>query len=125
VAVAVPLVLADLDPIAVYAALLGILSLVFVVVLFLTNIAIPLYMRRHGGELFTPWGMVICPIVAAVGLGSGVVLAVSNFPLLIGGSTTLATVLMVVMLAIFSFGVVLAIVYRRTKPDVYARIGRQ
>jgi hypothetical protein len=99
--------------------------LVFIVVIFVTNIAIPVYMRRHGGALFTLWGMVICPIVAGVGLGSGVVLAVLNFPLLIGGSTTLAAVLMLVLLAIFTFGVVLALVYRRTKPEVYAKIGRQ
>jgi amino acid transporter len=125
VAAAIPFVLADLDPIAVYAALLGVLSLIFIVVLFITNIAVPVYMRRRGGALFTLWGLVICPIVAAVGLGSGVVLAVLNFPLLIGGSTTLAAALMLVMLAIFSFGVGLAIVYRRTRPAVYAKIGRQ
>jgi amino acid transporter len=125
VAINIPIVLADLDPMATYAAMLGITSFVLILVLFLTNIAIPVYMRRHGGALFTLGGMVFCPIVAGVGLAAGVVLAATNFPLLIGGSTTLATTLMVVMLAIFSLGVVLAILYRRAKPDIYAKIGRQ
>lgn len=124
-AVNIPVVILGLEPSAFYAAMLGVTSFVLILAIFLTNLSVPVYMRRRGGALFTTWGTVICPIVAGVGLAVGLVLAASNFPLLTGGSTTLSAALMGVIAGLFVLGIALALVYRRTKPAVYSRIGRQ
>jgi amino acid transporter len=121
----VPVVLLDLDPIKFYAAMLGMTSFVLISAILLTNIAVPLYMRRHGGELFTPWATLVCPVIAGVGLVACLVMAADNFELLIGGSSGLATALLMLIGAFFVAGVCMATVYRRTRPDVYAKIGRQ
>ncbi len=121
----VPVVLLDLDPIKYYAAMLGITSFVLISAMLLTDIAVPLYMRRNGGELFTWWATVVCPIIAGVGLSVVLVLAAKNFELLIGGSETLASILLGVIASVFAAGVVMALSYKRTRPDVYDKIGRQ
>lgn len=72
-----------------------------------------------------PWNSVIAPALALVGLAISVVLATQNFNLLISGSQTLANTMFAVVYGTFAAGVVMALVYRRTKPEVYARIGRQ
>ena len=118
-------VAAALDPHAFYAAMLGLTSFVGLSIFFLCNIAVGLYMRRHGGELSSTWATVISPIVAGVGLGAAVVLAAVNFPMLVGGSNELAMVLMVVILGMFSLGFSIAMRHRRRNPEVYACIGRQ
>lgn len=124
-AVNIPVVALDLEPVQFYTAALGITSLVLIVAMLLTNIAVPFYMRKHGGDLFSAWATVVCPVVAGVGLVTGVVMAVTNFELLIGGSTALSNILLLFIVAVFVTGIVLAIVYRRTRPEVYATIGRQ
>ena len=48
-----------------------------------------------------------------------------NLDVLIGGSETSAIILLAVAYGLALLGIVLALVYRRTKPQVYARIGRQ
>ncbi|GAB3001379.1 APC family permease [Streptomyces pseudoechinosporeus] len=121
----IPVIVLDVDPVQFYAAALGITSLVLVLAILLTNIAVPVYMRKHGGDLFSVWATVVCPLIAGVGLVTGVVMAVTNFELLIGGSTVLANTLLLFIAAVFVGGVVLAIVYRRSRPEVYAKIGRQ
>jgi amino acid transporter len=121
----VPVVLLDLDPIKFYAAMLGMTSFVLISAILLTNIAVPIYMRRHGGDLFTPWATLICPLIAGVGLVACLVMAADNFEILIGGSSSLATALLVLIGAFFTAGICMAAIYRRTRPDVYAKIGRQ
>ncbi|MEV0735121.1 hypothetical protein AB0I51_03965 [Streptomyces sp. NPDC050549] len=44
---------------------------------------------------------------------------------LIGGSETSANILLAVACGLAALGIVAALVHRRTKPAVYARIGRQ
>lgn len=124
-AVNIPVILLGIDPVAYYAAMLGITSFVLILVIFMTNLSVPVYLRRRGGELFTTWTTVICPAIAGIGLATGLVLAATNFPLLIDGSTGLAAALLTLLAGLFLLGVVLARVYRRTKPDIYRRIGRQ
>jgi amino acid transporter len=123
--VGIPFVLLGTDALVMYAAFIGITSFTLIFSMFVTNLAIVIYMRRHHKETGTVWNQVIAPTVAGVGLGTSLVLAAVNFPLLIGGSNELAAVLFALMAGIFLLGVVLAIVYRKRRPDVYARIGRQ
>ncbi|MEB3370540.1 APC family permease [Saccharopolyspora mangrovi] len=121
----VPVIVLNLEPMRFYAAMLGIASFVLIVAILLTDIAVPLYMRRHGGELATFWATVACPFVAAVGLVTCVVLAADNFEILIGGSASLATVLLLLIGSFFLAGVCMAAIFRRTRPEIYAKIGRQ
>jgi hypothetical protein len=107
-----------------YTALLGITSFVILGVIFVTGIAVPVYLRRHGGQ-HSVWSRVVFPTLSLIGLGSGLILAGVNFPLLVGGSRVLATILMALIVGLFVLGIVLAVVYRRTRPATYARIGRQ
>ncbi|WP_268952339.1 APC family permease [Saccharopolyspora karakumensis] len=121
----VPVIALNLDPMRFYAAMLGIASFVVIVAILLTDIAIPLYMHRHGGELSTFWATIACPFVAAAGLLTCVVMAADNFEILIGGSSSLAAALLLLIGAFFAAGVVMAVIFRRTRPEIYAKIGRQ
>jgi amino acid transporter len=92
-----------------------------VIAFFLSNAAVMRFMRRE--ETFLQ-GTVL-PLIAAVGLGATVVLTVTNFSVLTGGSVGLSIALMIVVAAIFLTGMVMARVFRRRRPEVYQRIGRQ
>jgi amino acid transporter len=124
-AINVPVVVKGADPIVYYAAILGILSIGFILMLLLTDIAVVRYMSRNGGELFTVFGTVVCPILAGIGLLACLVLGVQNFDLLIAGSRTLANVLLGIIAVVFLGGVVLASALKTRRPEVYAKIGRQ
>lgn len=121
----IPVAISDVDPMAYYAAMLGITSLVLITVIFLTNIAIPLYMWRHARESFSLYSTLVCPILAGIGLTAAVYLSITNFPLLLGSDSSLAVLLGALLVSIFILGIVLASVYRRTRPHIYAKIGRQ
>lgn len=60
----------------------------------MANFAILVFMKRRGGPEYSLWGTVVCPILAAIGLGAGLVLPAANFGLLIGGSNQLVAGLM-------------------------------
>lgn len=104
-----------------YGATLGLAALGGVIAFFLSNAAVMRFMRRE--ETFLQ-GTVL-PLIAAVGLGATVVLTVTNFSVLTGGSVGLSIALMIVVAAIVLTGMVMARVFRRRRPEVYQRIGRQ
>lgn len=114
-----------LDPLVFYTAVLGMTSFIALVIIFVCNISVGTYMRRNGGQLASAWATVACPILAAVGLGSVLVMAAMNFPMLVGGSDALAAGLMAFIVGVFVLGVVTASVHRRKNADIYSRIGRQ
>jgi uncharacterized membrane protein (DUF485 family) len=64
-------------------------------------------------------------VIAGLGLLVTLILAVLNFPVLTGGSQALSNWLIVLVVALFVAGYVLAAVYQRRRPEVYQRIGRQ
>ncbi|MFC9419954.1 amino acid permease, partial [Bacillus mobilis] len=107
-----------------YTAMLGITSFVILAVIFVASIAVPLYLRRHGGH-HTIWSRGVFPVLGIMGLGTGLTLAAVNFTSLVGGSTVLATALMALIVGLFVLGIVMATIYRRAKPDTYSSIGRQ
>ncbi|MGW3652898.1 APC family permease [Streptomyces sp. NPDC000878] len=120
-----PFVALGTDPSKLYAVLVGIFGYALIVLLLVTGIAVPIYLRRNRVAGANPWNSVIAPVLALAGLAVSVVLATQNFNLLISGSQTLANTMFAVVYGTFAAGVVLALVYRKTKPEVYARIGRQ
>lgn len=123
--VSIPVVISGVDPILYYAAILGTLSIGFLFMLLLTDVAVVRYMKKNGGDHASVWTTVMCPAIAFVGLLSCLVLAVLNFDLIIGGSRSLANTILVLTAAIFLAGVAMAVVLKRSCPDVYAKIGRQ
>jgi hypothetical protein len=53
------------------------------------------------------------------------VLGAKNFASLIGGSQTLANIMLIAIVVAFALGCIVAATLRRTAPAIYARIGRQ
>ena len=123
--VSIPVVISGVDPILYYAAILGILSIGFLFMLLLTDVAVVRYMKKNGGDHSSVWATVMCPAIAFVGLLSCLVLALLNFDLIIGGSRSLANTILALTAAIFLAGVAMAFVLKGSRPDVYAKIGRQ
>lgn len=113
------------EPMVFYTAILGMTSLMGLAIFFLCNVSVGVYLRRPGSTDASTWASTVCPIIAGVGLGTVLVLAVINFPMLVGGSDVLATILMLLVAGFFALGVVTASVYKRNKPECYSRIGRQ
>ncbi|MFE2432414.1 APC family permease [Streptomyces sp. NPDC059373] len=121
----VPFVVVGADPSKLYAVLVGIFGYALIVLLLITGVAVPVYLRRNRAAGANLWNSVIAPVLALAGLGISVVLATQNFNLLISGSQSLANTMFAVVYGTFAVGVILALVYRKKRPEVYARIGRQ
>ncbi|MGW5715273.1 APC family permease [Amycolatopsis sp. NPDC003865] len=122
--VMVPVVLLNVEPYEFYAASLGVAALAGMIVFFTSSVAVTRYLRRNGtGE--RALNRTVLPVVATAGLGITLVLGVLNFPVLTGGSALVSNLLMALVALIFALGVAIAIRYRRTRPEVYQRIGRQ
>ncbi|WP_459985468.1 APC family permease [Nocardioides sp. AN3] len=119
-----PIIVLHIDPYAFYAAVLGIASVTGLSVFFASNVAVMRYMRSVGSRE-SALHRVVLPVLAAIGLGATLVLGVKNFNLLTGGSQALSNALLVVVVAIFAAGFAMAVAYRRARPEVYERIGRQ
>jgi hypothetical protein len=58
-------------------------------------------------------------------MGAVLYLSITHFKLVTGGSMEEAVILQVALWVIFVAGLVAAAVFRSTRPDTYARIGRQ
>ncbi|WP_455356314.1 APC family permease [Streptomyces sp. SYSU K217416] len=90
----------------------------------LAAIAIPFYFRRirhQEGVLRT----VVAPVAAAVLLAAAIVLVVSKVGLFTGASTTVNTVLVALVPAVFLLGLALAFRLRRRRPEVYANFAAE
>lgn len=90
----------------------------------LAALAIPFYFRRirhDEGVLRT----VVAPTVAAVLLAGAIALVVSKIDVFTGASTTVNTVLVALVPAVFVLGLLLAHRLRRTRPEVYANFAAE
>lgn len=118
-------VVAGADPILVlFAWLSNLASLCVLVLMALTAVAIIAFYRRQPdvaiGPLRTRW----LPLVAAVGLGAVLVLAVANFHVLTGASMLTAAGLIGLLPLAAVIGVVAARRLRQRHPARYAVLGR-
>jgi amino acid transporter len=120
-----PFVFVGANPSELYAVLIGIFGYVLILLLLITGIAVPIYLRRNRVAGANRWNSVIAPVLALAGLGITVVLATRNFSILISGSQSLANLMFALVYGTFAVGIVLAVIYRKRRPEVYARIGRQ
>jgi amino acid transporter len=90
----------------------------------LAAIAVPLFFRRfaHGEGRFRT---VVAPVVAAVLLAVAIFLVTDHVDLFSGASTTVNTVLVSLVPAVFLTGLALAYRLKRDKPEVYARFAAE
>ncbi|MEU4271264.1 APC family permease [Streptomyces sp. NPDC026092] len=90
----------------------------------LAALAVPLFFRRIShdeGTLRT----VVAPVAAFVLLGGAIGLVVTHVDLFTGASTTVNTILISLVPAVFVLGLLLAYRLRRTRPEVYANFAAE
>ncbi|GAA4663694.1 APC family permease [Frondihabitans cladoniiphilus] len=116
--------LTRVDSVALYGAVssLGFYGLLLMLVL--VSIAVIVYFRRHPEHPVGIWTTVVAPVIATLAIGTCLVIASMNLSLLVAGSTALAAVLIGLCFFVLALGIVLAAIYKRTRPETYARIGR-
>jgi amino acid transporter len=113
------------SPDMLYARASGIGTFAVLLLLFAASIAVFVYFRKNPSiEQVSRWKTAVAPLLSAVGLGVVTYLAVVNYSNLLGASGAATTAFLVVTFALFVAGVILARVLRKTRPDVYQRIGR-
>jgi amino acid transporter len=120
----VPLVLAQIPDGIIYGRLSGVYTYTFLLLLILVALATAAYLLRHRHTEKS-----IAKPVAACGLASVILcialyLATVNFDLITGATGALTVVLLLLIYGIIAAGMVMAAIYRRKRPEVYARIGR-
>jgi amino acid transporter len=112
------------NPLLLYARVAGVGGFSVLILLLLTSISVVVFFRRSPHvKVSTLWHTLIAPIIAAIGLAFVVGLAIEHFELLIGGSRSDALLLQAVTWGVLLAGMALAAVYKRTRPEVYLRIG--
>lgn len=115
------------DPNSSYAWLAGAGGFPLLFLMLLTSVSVILFFRKYDGDdqHVTAWQSLVAPGLASLGLAAAVYMSATNFVDLTGGSASIAMTLQIVIWAVFALGLVLALVYRSTKPEVFSRIGRQ
>ncbi|ABQ70099.1 amino acid permease-associated region [Rhizorhabdus wittichii RW1] len=113
--------LAGLDPLlSLTTALTGFGSVGLMALLTITAFAIPVFLRKRTGRL----GLVsFFPFAGGAMLATGTILSVANYPLLTGTDSTFINRLPALLLVIAGIGVAQALLLRRRRPEVFARIG--
>jgi amino acid transporter len=107
-----------------YARLAGLYSSAFVMLLVLVALAVGVFLRRDR-DRGAANGSVAASLIAFAVFTVTLVLATKNFTLLTGAEGTAKTLLLGVIWGVSLAGVATALVLRRTRPEVYAQIGRQ
>lgn len=120
----IAVVVAGGDPVQSYAALTGAGIYFLVPLLIATSVAIVVFFRRHREIETSAWVAVIAPVLAAIALVVLFVLVSLNLTVLT--VTTVGAVSAVVALAVvIAAGLLLAVHYRRNRPETYLSIGNQ
>lgn len=121
----VGLLVSKADNLTVYARLAGIALYALIMLLTLTSAAIAAYFWVRPDHGLGKWKTLYSPVIAGIGFIGALILATQNAAFLVGGSKSAATILIVFFFATVVVGVVYALALKSTRPDVYARIGRQ
>ncbi|UQN15065.1 APC family permease [Gulosibacter sp. ACHW.36C] len=114
------------DPEQIYVVASGSGTFSVLLLMFITSLAVLIYfLRRRSSNPESVWKTIIAPGVSMLFLGVIMVIAVLNFPELVGGSGVLSAVFMLLTFVLFIGGFIYALVLRKRLPDVYDRLGRQ
>ncbi|MFF2085968.1 APC family permease [Nocardia sp. NPDC058176] len=109
-----------LDPeLEVFTWFSGVATLGVAVLMAATCLAVIVYFARTQADTRV-WHTRIAPVLGMIGLVVAAGIIIANFPLLIGGSTTLATILLCIAAAFPAAGFVQAAVLRRRHHDTLA-----
>jgi amino acid transporter len=113
------------DVVTLYGQLLGVGGFAVLALIALTGVAIVAFFAQRRGIKESLFRTLVAPLLSSVGMGFVLLLAVENFSILTGGSFSGAVTLQAGLWGMFLLGLGLALIYRRVRPDVYSRIGRQ
>ncbi|MFD7257093.1 APC family permease [Streptomyces sp. NPDC059874] len=94
------------------------------VLMLLAAIAVPVYFRRTA-HAEGPWRTVVAPVAAAVLLAVAIFLVASKVELFTMASTTVNTVLVALVPAVFLAGLALAQRLKTRRPEIYARFAEE
>ena len=116
-------VVANIDESLLYGRLAGLYAYTFLILLLMVALAIVVYLLRHRapGESVVP---AVLTAVSSIVVAIVLYLATTNFDLLTGATGGVAVAMLTVIYGVVLAGMVMAWIYRRNRPDVYARIGR-
>ncbi len=106
-----------------YAWGVGVGTMAMLLLFGLTSIAVLVYLERHAKEE-SLWDRRIAPAIGFVMLGFIAAYATFNFDSLVEASRALTIFFLGIVYGSFVIGVILAMRWRRTRPESYARIGR-
>lgn len=108
----------------VYGRLSGIFTYTMLLLLAAVALSIVVYLFRHRRTEDAVIKPIIASGLAFVIMCIAIYLATVNIELITGATGTVSVVLLVCIYAIVATGMIMAAIYRRRRPDVYARIGR-
>lgn len=121
VAVTVIAAVAQMDPVGqIYAWFTGAATLGLVVLMAMTCLAVLVFFRRTGHDRRV-WQTLVAPVLGFLGLLLILILILSNYPLFTGSVESAVTIAILLVL-VFAFGVVLAVVMRSRKPAQFAAL---
>lgn len=112
------------DVVRSYAALTGMGIYFILPLLILTSAGVVVFYRKNLHLPVSWWSAVIAPALACIGLIILFVLVSGNMTVL-AGSQTVGYVAMALVVIVFFAGLLLALRFKRTRPDVYDTIGNQ
>lgn len=121
----VPFIIIGLDAVTFYSWMFGLGTYALLALMALTCLSVIVYFRRNPHNHERLWNTLVAPALGFIGLVVMLTISSIYFPLLIGGDVVLATVFQLIILGLAALGVGLALWWKRTKPEVYARIGGQ
>ncbi|MFI8422893.1 APC family permease [Streptomyces sp. NPDC085479] len=90
----------------------------------LAALAVPCFFRKTPHQEGV-WRTLVAPVAAFVLLAGAILLVTANIELFTAASTTVNTVLVALVPAVFVLGLLLARRLRRTRPEVYARFAAE
>jgi amino acid transporter len=120
----VPLVLARIPDSIIYGRLSGVYTYTFLLLLALVALAILVFLvrnRRTEQSIVKP--VVACGLAFVI-LCVALYLATVNIELITGATGVFSVVLLLLIYGLVAAGMAMAAIYRRKRPEVYARIGR-
>ena len=95
------------------------------IMLVITTVAVTAYLTRLNPPDTTIWHRLVAPVLAFFGIGTVLVLATMNLNVLFTAPKSTTYLIVAAMYLLVVVGIVVALVLKRSRPDVYARIGRQ
>jgi amino acid transporter len=108
----------------IYARLAGLFSYAFLMLLVAVAAAVGVFLLRDRAN-GPAMGAAISAFVACVIFAWVLLYATNHFDLLTGATGSGKSLLLAIIWGVTAFGVVLALVLKSQKPEIYARIGRQ